>query len=381
MRVLALGGCGQEGKNAVQDLLERSPDVTEIIIADLNGARAAELASHYGSRVRAVQLDVNDKPALLSAMTDCDVVSSFVGPYYRFGRQILQASIEAKRNFVDICDDPEATLEELDLDDAAKAAGISAVVGMGASPGMFNVVAAYGAQYLDHVEDIELEWCVSVTDFEDTGVSAAMSHVFHMINGDHPQFVDGQMVNLPAMSGEKTIYYPLFGETIGYYVGHPEPLTLPRYFPGLKNATNRGSIPGLDDLLRAFRATGLASNMPIKLPGGEVRPRDVASALLAIAPLPPLEQLPPPNAGGRIIVRGTKDGQFHERQYLIMEPLNMGPNTGFSAAIGIAMMGRGQITTKGVFAPEGGVDPNVFMAELERRNYKWEETVITKRMI
>lgn len=381
MRVLALGGCGQEGKNAVQDLLERSPDVTEIVIADLNGPRAAELADKYGSRTRALQLDVNDKPALIAAMQASDVVSSFVGPYYRFGPQILEASIEAGRNFVDICDDPEATLAELELDGAAKAAGISAVIGMGASPGMFNVVAAYGAQFLDSVEDIELEWCVSVTDFEDTGVSAAMSHVFHMINGDHPQFIDGEMVSLPAMSGEKKIWYPLFGDTIGYYVGHPEPLTLPRYFPGLRNATNRGAIPGLDDLLRAFRMTGLASDTPITLAGGTIRPRDMASALLATASLGDEADLPPPNAGGRIIVRGKKDGHFQERQYLILHPLNMGPNTGFSAAIGIAMMGRGQITTKGAFAPEGGVDPNIFMSELNRRDYRWEETVITKKAI
>jgi saccharopine dehydrogenase (NAD+, L-lysine-forming) len=189
------------------------------------------------------------------------------------------------------------------------------------------------------------------------------------------------MVSLPAMSGEKKIWYPLFGDTIGYYVGHPEPLTLPRYFPGLRNATNRGAIPGLDDLLRAFRMTGLASDTPITLAGGTIRPRDMASALLATASLGDEADLPPPNAGGRIIVRGKKDGQFQERQYLILHPLNMGPNTGFSAAIGIAMMGRGQITTKGAFAPEGGVDPNIFMSELNRRDYRWEETVITKKAI
>jgi len=246
---------------------------------------------------------------------------------------------------------------------------------------MFNVVARYGAQYLDLVEDIELEWCVSMTDIEDTGVSAAMAHVFHIINGDHAQFLNGEIVYVPAMSGEKKIPFPLFEDNVGYYVGHPEPLTLPRYFPGLRTATNRGSIPGLDNVLRAFRATGLTLDTVVDVPGGRVRPRDVAAVLMGLLPLPPEDGLPPPNTGGRIIVRGRKDGNFEERHYLIVEPLNMGPCTGWSAAIGIAMMGRGQIVTRGAFAPEGGVNPEIFMHELKQRGFRWEETSIRRREI
>jgi saccharopine dehydrogenase-like NADP-dependent oxidoreductase len=35
MRIWALGGCGQEGKPAVRDLIEQD-DIVEVVVADLN---------------------------------------------------------------------------------------------------------------------------------------------------------------------------------------------------------------------------------------------------------------------------------------------------------------------------------------------------------
>jgi saccharopine dehydrogenase-like NADP-dependent oxidoreductase len=180
------------------------------------------------------------------------------------------------------------------------------------------------------------------------------------------------------MSGEKKTFFPGFGEVTIYYVGHPEPTTLPRYYPDLRNATCRGAIPGIDDVLRNYRLFGLTSDVAVDIPGGRIRPRDLAAVLLGAAPMPPADQLPPPHGGGRVIVRGRKDGIFEERQYLIIDPLKMSPNTGCAAAVGTAMMGRGQITTKGVFAPEGGVEPATFLRELAKLGFTWEETIIRK---
>jgi saccharopine dehydrogenase-like NADP-dependent oxidoreductase len=39
--------------------------------------------------------------------------------------------------------------------------------------------------------------------------------------------------------------------------------------------------------------------------------------------------------------------------------------TGLSAAVGILMMGRGQIAEKGVYAPEGCVDSALFLEQLD----------------
>ena len=54
---------------------------------------------------------------------------------------MLRAAIRAGCHYVDVCDDWEPTLEMLALDTEARAAGVTAVIGLGASPGITNLLA------------------------------------------------------------------------------------------------------------------------------------------------------------------------------------------------------------------------------------------------
>ena len=51
------------------------------------------------------------------------------------------AAIEAGAHYLDICDDWEPTLDMLELGERARARGVTAVIGMGASPGLTNLLA------------------------------------------------------------------------------------------------------------------------------------------------------------------------------------------------------------------------------------------------
>src|SRR5690606_15578076 len=99
---------------------------------DETAARA--FAAELG--VEALGLDVTDGPALDAALRAADLVVNTVGPYFRFGPPILAAAIAAGCDYIDICDDPQPTIEMLELDARAKAAGVTALLGMGASPGV-----------------------------------------------------------------------------------------------------------------------------------------------------------------------------------------------------------------------------------------------------
>ena len=79
-------------------------------------------------------LDVSDRAALHSAMDGMDLAVNTCGPFFRFGVPILQAAIANGCHYLDICDDWEPTVAMLQLDQAAKTAGICATVGLGASP-------------------------------------------------------------------------------------------------------------------------------------------------------------------------------------------------------------------------------------------------------
>ena len=138
MKLLALGGPGAMGRVAVR-VAAGLPAVREITVADrdLDAARRL-IRSLAGSPVvpRARQVDVTDDRALDALLVGADVVLNTVGPYYRFGPAVLRAAIRTRTRYIDICDDWEPTLAMLDLDADARAAGVCALIGMGASPGV-----------------------------------------------------------------------------------------------------------------------------------------------------------------------------------------------------------------------------------------------------
>ena len=143
MKILAIGGSGGMGRFAVKTLQDLET-IEQIVVADLNADSAQSFANEMNDKVSAMALDVSDALALKNAMKPMDVVMNTCGPFFRFGVPILQASINTGCHDFDICDDWEPTLEMLALDQTAKDAGVCATVGLGASPGVSNLLALIG---------------------------------------------------------------------------------------------------------------------------------------------------------------------------------------------------------------------------------------------
>ncbi len=91
--------------------------------------------------------------------------------------------------------------------------------------------------------------------------------------------------------------------------------------------------------------------------------------------LPILEKIQKPAvplSGIRVDVKGYLNGK---RQHLVYQAVDHMSNlTGVPLAIGAMMIARGEITRKGVFAPEAAVNPDRFIKELAERNIKVVQT-------
>ncbi|MGT2491050.1 saccharopine dehydrogenase NADP-binding domain-containing protein [Cupriavidus basilensis] len=98
------------------------------------GRARAYAAALAHPAVDALAVDARDRAALTDILRRYDVVVSTIGPYYLFGTTVLECAIDAGCHYIDICDDPEPTLDMLGLHLKARAAGITAIVGMGAQP-------------------------------------------------------------------------------------------------------------------------------------------------------------------------------------------------------------------------------------------------------
>jgi lysine 6-dehydrogenase len=358
MKVLVLGGAGDMGSRTVRDLAEQ-PQVEALVIGDYNQAAAQALADDLASpKVTPLKVDANDRRALVQAMADCDVVASALGPFYRFEAKCAEAAIEARRHYVSLCDDYDAAQAVLELDQKARDGGVTVLTGLGWTPGVSNVLARKAADQLDETEEIHVAWGSSASDSEGFAV---ILHTLHIFTGMVPSFRDGELVRVPAGSGKETVLFPQpLGPCNVFHLGHPEPVTLPRTFGGVKTVTLKGGLS--ENLLNTLAI--LLSKLRLTATAGR---RDALAKLLKLV-LPALSKIGKPTnpcSAVRVDVKGKRNGQPVKLTYGAAD--HMDNLTGVPLAIGALMLGRGDVTERGVVAPEACVSPDLFIEELGRR--------------
>ncbi len=375
-KVIVLGGCGAVGTHSVKTLASLD-DFSEIVIGDINVEKANKIIKSIGSdKVSAVKVDALNKNDIINAIKDSDVVLNCIGPFYKFVPVILDAVIDTGINYVDICDDVDVTLKILEWDQRAKDAGISALIGMGSSPGVTNLLAKFCAdQLLDTVESIDIYHAHGGEPEEGPGVVA---HRIHAMLLDIPMFLDGELKYVKYFEDdgialqEDVEFYKLEGIHRVYPYPHPEQVTLPRYIKGVKRVTNKGTVLPKEyyDLTREIVRLGITSEEPINVKGAMVKPIDFAIAFIINQRDKILQQVNFGEQRGcvKIVVKGQKKKK--EQTYVFQMASSggqaMGEGTGIPAAFGAVLMQQGKIKEKGIFPPEGGVNPLDFLSQMQK---------------
>lgn len=370
MKILALGGSGGMGRFAVHSLIKH-PQVESILVADLNESAAKKFASTLSEKTSGIGIDVTDKEALERAMNDVDVVINTTGPFFKLAVPILKAAIETKTHYLDICDDWEPTEKMFLLNDEAKAAGITAIIGLGASPGITNMLGLMAMKELDQVSKVYTGWDMSSAQPEEessqTGVNAAMVHGIEQIIGKVKVFSSGAYKMVRPLE-KVTVDYPQLGTYKANIFGHPEGISFPHHYPEIKESlnlmhSNDDSLVSVLKLIRFFIEIKLLSkNMAAKiltwLEGTQSPDTEKAG----------VEMLP--SVYG--YAEGIKDGQkmsvattFHTEENI--DDLSMGEGTSYPLACGVKMLADGVINQTGVHAPESGIiSPDLFFDYLSK---------------
>jgi saccharopine dehydrogenase (NAD+, L-lysine-forming) len=371
MRALVLGGAGGMGQGVARDLIKQT-QVTDVILGDLY-ADPDRLAPKLrdNDKVSLIAMDVNEHDAMVERFADVDVVINAAGPFYKTAVPVARAAVAAKVNYIDICDDYEGTeiLYNSEIDQLARKAGITVLTGMGSDPGTNNVLVKWYADKLDRVDDIYLYWVVAIAEL----AGAAWDHSLHMTLGQVPQYLDGQLIQV---EGGTDVVAEQFLEPLGTchvrYVGHPQPLTIPRYIPGVKNVIIKGALIPLwvDELIAEQKATGLLGLEPVEVKGATVTPYDLALKLWET--IPEGRDNGPQSSGLKVIVKGERDGK--QVTYTADMAGRMAPGTGLPASIAALMMDAGDVTAKGVVAPEGCIDPAKFLGAFLKRGARIHQT-------
>ncbi len=363
-KVVVLGGGGGIGGVAASALAQ-TDDAGQVVVADVRLDDARRVVQGIADeRFVAAEVDVTNPDLLSSAITDAAVVVNCVGPFYRFGPPTLRAVIDAGVTYVDVCDDLDATRAMLDLDDAARSAGVAALVGMGNSPGLANLFVKLSAEwFLDEVHSADI---MHIHGGEPDEGPAVLKHRIHAMTDDVPLFVDGAFVDVRMLedSGAPFIHDEDFADVGTYPVfpyPHPETITLPTVFPTIRRATNLGVVYPISyfEMTQSLVRAGMASEDPLRVGDVVVAPIDVMVALLRRERPRLLAEAGVTGPGGclKVVVSGVKDGGTHTYVFSLSSAgAGAGEGTGIPAAIGAILALRGQIDGgPGVHPPEAAV--------------------------
>lgn len=356
MRVLVLGGAGDIGSSIVETLC--SMDVDSIVIGDVNITRARGVVEVLRSKhcnVELYKVDATNLSSLSEVSRGVDVVINSVGPFYKFGYAIAKNMISLGLNFVDICDDYDAIMNILNLNEEAERKGILGISGLGWTPGLSNILALQGTRKLGAIEGIDIYWVGSAADSK--GLAVVM-HLFHALIGEVPMYINGSLTYVTAGSGEVLVEFP---EPIGklklYYTGHPEPITIPRVIPSVRRVTVRGGlVPAWQNSFAKFLLRVFNVNSDVKAE----RLSRIIHRIEGIFRVGGLQL-----SGLRVDV----EGYTGKITYIAMD--RMRRLTGIPAALGAIKIARGELKTVGVKPPEAVIrDPESFIEDVRRLGIK-----------
>jgi lysine 6-dehydrogenase len=306
---------------------------------------------------------------------------------YQFNLQVMDMALALGCHYIDLGGLFHTARLQLKLDRRFKAAGRTALLGMGAAPGITNMLARYAAERLDRVAEIHTRvGSMDRTRYEPQpalAVSYSLKTILEEFSKRPAVFTRGRFVFLDPMSGDVPHRFP---PPIGWrrpmHTLHSEVATLPLSYAakGVREVSFKIAFdPSFVDRVRFLRDLGMASHEPIEVPapGGKgsvrVAPVDVVNEVAlsqpTAVPVGPLQQ----HEVVRAIVKGTQGGRkvtWVVDCHTAGMPewgLGLDIDTGSPPAVAAQMLAAGEIKLTGAVPPERAVPPEPFFERLKRR--------------
>jgi len=410
MNMLVFGGSGKIGAAVAWDLV-KSNDVDTV---GLVGRRADALERTKvwinSPKVKAHVLDIADTQAVKRLMQQYDV-GIIALPDRRTSYKVVETAIAAGLDIVDMLEEyhrrPDPyEIEGLEipsgmsgddygewLHEKAVERGVTFLDGMGFAPGISNITIGEGIRKLDRAESA-IGRVGGIPSKEAAGkhplrymITWAFEHVLREYMVRVKVLKNNKIVEVDAASDLEQFRFAEFGKDevleCAITPGMPSFIfTRPELNEFMEKTVRwQGHWQGIHTL----KECGLLGLQPLEINGTEIVPREFLLALIE-PKLQPLE-------GDTDVcvmwntVEGMKDGHRMRLNYYLWDEADtqngissMARVTGFSAAIGALLIGRGAITDKGIVPPEDcfkGKVYETFMEELEKRDIKVLEVAET----
>jgi saccharopine dehydrogenase-like NADP-dependent oxidoreductase len=403
MKVLVFGGSGKMGSAVAWDLA-RNSKVGEVGIIGITGRRENTLEKTKkwinSDKIILHAIDVNNREETMKLMKQYDV-GAITLPNRKCSYKVVDMAIEAGLNIVDILEEyhrkPDKyevegleipngmTLDEYgeSLHQKAIKNEVTFIDGMGFAPGLTNITLGEGIKKMDQA-DSAIARCGGIPAKEFAYkhslkymVTWAFEHVLreYMIKVD--VIKNGKIVEANAMDDLEKFRFNQLGKdeelACAITPGMPSFLYTRTQLRECVEKTIRW--PGHWEGAEVLKECGMLDSTPIEFKETKISPREFLSHIMT-PKLQPLE-------GETDVcvmwntVTGIKDGQKMRIDYYMWEETDiengisaMGRVTAFPEAIATVMLGKGEITKKGIVAPEDAIEGKIyenFLEELKGR--------------
>ncbi|MEW6367612.1 MAG: saccharopine dehydrogenase NADP-binding domain-containing protein [Acidobacteriota bacterium] len=284
MKIVVLGGAGAMGRGVVRDLVTSAPGV-DVVVADRNvDAAIREAGCYQPGRVEAIQADATNTSGLARILSGADVCVNCT--IHDLNLAVMEACLSARCHYNDLGGLFFMTRKQVALDADFKRAGLSAVLGIGSTPGTMNVLARYAADRLDTVISANA-LCAFTGTSDVNGVFVppyALQTILEEFSVPPPEFIDGEWKEvLPCSGTEEVDFFEPLGKVRCHYTLHSEPFHFATSFreKGIREATFKlGAPKQLVDEATLLVKLGFARRDKITYAGHEISPMGFLSFMV-----------------------------------------------------------------------------------------------------
>jgi NAD(P)-dependent dehydrogenase (short-subunit alcohol dehydrogenase family) len=373
MKVFVLGASGTYGSGTAK-LLANDDRVEAIALAARNTDKLEALAKEIGAKACIVQADASDSAALCKTLGGYDVLVNATGYYQELIGSVLDATISTNIAYVDISEPTEAAEMAFGRHESAQAAGCTALIGVGSTPGVTTMLGLYAASQLDHCQMLDTGFVVAAGLYfsDDEQVMkqirqrqkpVAVHQTIIEIMADPVWVVqEGSLVTVDPMEARRKVKLAGYGEAWVYPIAMSTPVTLHEHLPQTDSISVCTAF--LPDEVNAILYR-YAQNYK----RGEADLQTVVSEMFAEVGRLSEEQKSTPLGLPAYLqwacASGEKDGQKITVNVGLSEPLT----TVAAFAAGALALGSGAINKPGVWPVEACFEPMQFFDAVSQVQY------------
>ncbi len=389
---IAVIGAGAMGSYIARDLAHNETGV-QITIIDSDPRRASKLAASLGDGGHDFKAcDALQSEALAAALSGTSVAIN--AAQYDVNTSVMQACLRAGNHYLDLGGMFHMTRRQLEWSEQFRTAGLTAILGMGAAPGITNVLASEACSLLDTVSRIEASFAASAPDAPMPPAFIppySIRTIMQEFCDESVQYIEGEHRVQKPLAGRKRITFPdPIGAVDCVYTLHSEPATLPDAFraKGVREVCWRlGLPPALENVIHAFAAAGLGSTQALDVGGASIAPVDfLAACIERNAAQSQREEHEFTEYGCvRVEVTGAREAIPTLIAIDCMLAARGTPPdmaaviTGTPASLAAVMLARGEAGNPGAHGPESVIPPALMLERLGKRGFVTTLTEVRRR--